>query len=64
MGALAVGLSDSILPWALAFAGGAMLFVISGEIIPETHREGVEREATFSLVLGFILMLVLDTALG
>lgn len=63
LGALAVGLSDVLLPWGLAFAAGAMLFVISGEIIPETHREGIERRATFSLVLGFIVMMLLDIAL-
>jgi ZIP family zinc transporter len=64
LGALAVGFSDALLPWGLAFAGGAMLFVISGEVIPETHREGAERVATFSLVLGFIVMMVLDVTLG
>ena len=41
-----------------------MLFVISGEVIPETHREGVERRATFALVLGFVLMMMLDLWLG
>lgn len=64
VGGFAVSLSHILLPWGLAFAGGAMLFVISGEIIPETHREGVERPATFSLVLGFIAMLLLDVSLG
>src|SRR5690606_15812575 len=60
VGALAVSLSTELLPWGLAFAGGAMLFVISGEVIPETHREGVEQIATFSLVLGFVVMMMLD----
>jgi ZIP family zinc transporter len=64
VGAFAVSFSHVLLPWGLAFAGGAMLFVISGEIIPETHREGVERPATFSLVLGFIAMLLLDVTLS
>lgn len=64
LGAVAVSLSSALLPWALAFAGGAMLFVISGEIIPETHRDGVEHLATFSLVLGFVVMMVLDVTLG
>ncbi len=64
IGAVAVSVSDAVLPWGLAFAAGAMLFVISGEIIPETHREGVERPATFSLVVGFIVMMVLDVALS
>lgn len=64
VGALAVSLSTELLPWGLAFAGGAMLFVISGEVIPETHREGVEQLATFSLVVGFIVMLLLDVTLA
>jgi ZIP family zinc transporter len=64
VGALAVGASQAVLPWGLAGAGGAMLFIISGEIIPETHRHGVERQATFSLVVGFILMMILDVALA
>ena len=64
VGALAVSFSDALLPWGLAFAGGAMLFVISGEVIPETHRDGVERLATFSLVLGFIVMMLLDVLLA
>jgi ZIP family zinc transporter len=49
-----------LLPYALAFAAGAMLYVISDEIIPETHRRGYEREATFGLIGGFCVMLVLD----
>jgi ZIP family zinc transporter len=64
IGALAVSMSDVLLPWGLAFAGGAMLFVISGEVIPETHREGREDLATFSLVVGFIVMMLLDVTLG
>jgi ZIP family zinc transporter len=56
-GALAVALSTTLLPWGLAFAAGAMLFVVSGEVIPETHREGAERQATFALVLGFVAMM-------
>lgn len=64
VGALAVSLSAELLPWGLAFAGGAMLFVISGEVIPETHREGAEQVATFSLVLGFIVMMLLDVTLA
>ena len=49
-----------VLPWALAFAAGAMFFVISDEIIPESHRRGFERQATFGLVAGFISMMILD----
>lgn len=54
-------ISLQILPWALAFAAGAMLFIISDEIIPETHRPGFENGATFSLFVGFGLMMFLDT---
>ncbi|HHW02108.1 MAG TPA: ZIP family metal transporter [Thermoanaerobacterales bacterium] len=61
LGASLVGISSSILPYALAFAGGAMLFVISDEVIPETHSGEHQRLATFSLVIGFILMTILDT---
>lgn len=64
VGALAVSVSAALLPWALAFAAGAMLYVISGEVIPETHREGLERVATFSLLLGFVVMLWLDAGMG
>lgn len=51
-------------PLAFAFAAGAMLFVISDEIIPETHRRGYERTATYLLLVGFIVMMLLDVALG
>jgi zinc transporter, ZIP family len=54
-------ISASILPWALAFAAGAMLFIISDEIIPETHRPGFESGATASLFIGFGLMMFLDS---
>ncbi|NML16961.1 ZIP family metal transporter [Azohydromonas caseinilytica] len=64
LGAAVVGLSASLLPWGLAFAAGAMLFVISHEIIPESHRAGHEGHATMGLIIGFVLMMVLDTALG
>lgn len=63
-GAAIVGYSEALLPWGLGFAAGAMLFVISHEIIPESHRKGHERSATVGLILGFVLMMVLDTALG
>ena len=64
VGAVAVASSASLLPWGLGFAAGAMLFVISHEIIPESHRKGHERWATGGLILGFVLMMMLDTALG
>jgi len=56
-------LSTAILPLALAFAAGTMLFVISDEVIPETHRGGFGETATASLFVGFGLMFVLDVAL-
>lgn len=62
--AAAISLSNALLPWGLAFAAGAMLFVVSHEVIPESHRQGHERFATAGLLIGFVLMLVLDTALG
>lgn len=52
--------SSQILPFALAFAGGTMLYIISDEMIPETHSHGFERRATYSLLIGFTLMLILD----
>lgn len=64
MGAGVVSFFIPILPWALAFAGGAMLYVISDEIIPETHRKGFAKEATFGLMAGFVIMLFLDVTLG
>ncbi len=63
-GAYAVSLSQLVLPWALTFAAGAMLYVISHEIIPETHRHGYENEATFGLTLGLVIMMFLDVVFG
>lgn len=64
VGYFAVSLSASVLPFALAFAGGTMLYVISDEMIPETHAHGSERGATYALLVGFCLMLIMDTLLG
>lgn len=64
LGYFAVSLSTAILPFALAFAGGTMLYVISDEMIPETHSHGSQRGATYSLLAGFCLMLVFDILLG
>ncbi len=64
IGYLAVSVSSAILPFALAFAGGTMLYVISDEMIPETHAHGHQRGATYSLLVGFCLMLVTDVLLG
>ena len=60
LGVALVSIFHPILPWGLAFAAGAMLFVISDEIIPESHRKGFEREATFGLIIGFVVMMLLD----
>ncbi len=64
LGAGAVTLFQPILPFALAYAAGAMLFVISDEIIPETHSRGRSRQATYGVVIGFILMTALDYLFG
>lgn len=64
LGYFAVSLSTAILPFALAFAGGTMLYVISDEMIPETHAHGNERGATYALLVGFSLMLAFDFLLG
>lgn len=63
LGFFAVSLSTAILPFALAFAGGTMLYVISDEMIPETHHEGATG-ATYSLLLGSVTMLAVDFFLG
>ena len=64
IGYFAVSVAQVILPFALAFAGGTMLYVISDEMIPETHAHGHERGATYALIVGFCLMLVMDVLLG
>ena len=64
LGYFAVSLSAAVLPFALAFAGGTMLYVISDEMIPETHAHGGERGATYALLVGFCVMLVTDVLLG
>lgn len=64
LGAGIIGLSEPILPWGLAFAAGAMLYVISHEIIPETHRSGNQNRATLGLAFGLVIMLFLDVWLG
>ena len=64
IGYFAVSVSAMILPFALSFAGGTMLYVISDEMIPETHAHGSERGATYALLVGFCVMLVTDVLLG
>lgn len=64
LGAGAVTVFQPILPFALAYAAGAMLFVISDEIIPETHSRGKSRQATYGLMIGFVIMMALDNLFG
>ena len=64
VGAGVVTASLLLLPWGLGFAAGAMLFIISDEIIPETHANGNEKIATAGLFIGFVLMMILDVTLG
>lgn len=60
IGYFAVSVASVILPAALAFAGGTMIYVVSDEMIPETHSHGYERLATYSLLVGFIVMILMD----
>ena len=64
IGYFAVSVAQVILPFSLAFAGGTMLYVISDEMIPETHAHGNERGATYALLVGFCIMLISDVLLG
>ena len=64
LGVALISMSIHFLPWGLAIAAGAMLFVVSHEIIPESHRKGHETWATGGLIVGFVLMMLLDTALA
>lgn len=64
IGYCAVSLAGVILPFALAFAGGTMLYVVSDEMVIETHSHGSQRAATYALLVGFCLMLVVDMLLG
>lgn len=63
LGYFAVSISSAILPFALAFAGGTMLYVISDEMIPETHHDS-EQSATYALLIGFCIMLAMNYFLG
>ncbi len=64
LGVAAVSVFHPVLPLGMAFAAGAMLFVISDEIIPETHAKGRSRLATFGIITGFVIMMALDNLLG
>ncbi len=64
LGAAFITLTDSpLMPWALGFAAGAMIYVIIDEIIPQTHRNGYRTPANLGFIIGFILMMFLDLAL-
>jgi ZIP family zinc transporter len=64
LGIAAVTWASVLLPWGLGFAAGAMIWVVSSEIIPETHRAGQQNSATATLMFGLVLMLFLDWTLG
>ncbi len=63
-GSTAVAVAGPMMPWVLGLAAGAMLFIISDEIIPETHARGHQTAATFALMIGFAVMMFLDATLG
>lgn len=60
----AVNIATAILPFALAFAGGTMIYVVSDEMIPETHSHGYEKQATYALLFGFMTMILMDYYIG
>lgn len=64
IGASVVSVSEYLMPWGLTFAAGAMIWVISDEIIPETHRKGVATFGTVGVMIGFVTMMFLDVTLG
>ncbi|MEM2452322.1 MAG: ZIP family metal transporter [Candidatus Methanomethylicia archaeon] len=61
LGIVLVSLAHSLLPWGLAFAAGAMLFIVVDEMIPESHQKGFGRKATFGFIIGFSIMMLLDS---
>lgn len=64
LGVLAVTLMEPLLPYALSFAAGAMIFVVAEEVIPSSHENGYKDFASFCLMIGFTIMMILDVALG
>ncbi|TNE82362.1 MAG: ZIP family metal transporter [Bacteroidetes bacterium] len=64
IGAIAVAYAQPILPYALAFAAGAMIYVVVEEVIPETQQDKFTDLATMGLILGFVVMMALDVGLG
>src|SRR3989304_6045988 len=64
IGLLSFGFIKSVVPFGLAFAGGAMIYVVSHELIPESHSHGFEKEATGGVVVGFLTMIFLQYLLS
>lgn len=64
IGFLAVAFIEPLLPFALAFAAGAMIFVVAEEVIPSSQEEGNKDLAVMTLMIGFTLMMILDVSLG
>nr|CAD7393360.1 unnamed protein product [Timema cristinae] len=64
LGAAAVSLAQPVLPYALAFAAGAMIYVVVDDIIPEANASGNGKLASWGTVVGFIVMMALDVGLG
>lgn len=64
IGVIAVSLVEPLLPYALSYAAGAMIFVVAEEVIPASHEEGNKDLASMSLIIGFTIMMILDVALG
>ncbi|MBM7714026.1 ZIP family metal transporter [Siminovitchia sp. FSL H7-0308] len=64
IGAFAVAIIEPLLPYALSFAAGAMIFVVAEEVIPASQEKGNKDLASMSLMVGFVVMMILDVALG
>jgi len=64
LGALAVSRMIYLLPYALSFAAGAMIYVVVEEVIPESQEGGKSDLSTVGLIVGFLVMMILDVALG
>ncbi len=60
LGVTIVIVAAFLLPYGLAFAAGAMVFVVGEEMVPESHAGGNERAATWGLMIGFVVMMMLD----
>lgn len=64
LGAVAVGVATTILPYALSFAAGAMIYIVADDILPEAHTSGNGQLATWGCIIGFVIMMCLDVGLG